>query len=244
MLAHLILEALAYAVGFRLYLRERKRAGDFLDDSARWSLIVAVVLGAALGSKLLHHLASPARVAAHWGEPDFLPFLLGGKTIVGALLGGWIAVEGTKRALGIRRSTGDLYALPLAIGIAVGRVGCLLAALEDGTHGVATSLPLAIDFGDGIARHPVRLYEILGLALIALVLARRPAFLAAEGARFRFFLAAYLALRISLDFLKPAERALGLSGIQWAALLGLAWLAGGALVRTTAPAHAPGEVPS
>ena len=130
----------------------------------------------------------------HWGEPDFLLFLLGGKTIVGALLGGWIAVECTKRALGIRRSTGDLYVLPLVVGIALGRVGCFLAGLEDGTHGLATSLPFGLEFGDGVARHPVRLYEILGLGLIALVLVRRPAFLRAEGARFRFFLAAYLAL--------------------------------------------------
>jgi len=41
--------------------------------------------------------------------------LLGGKTIVGGLIGGLIGVELVKLAMGIRRSTGDLYAPALAV---------------------------------------------------------------------------------------------------------------------------------
>lgn len=85
----------------------------------------------------------------------------GGKTIVGGLLGSWFAVELGKKLEGITTRTGDLFAIPLCIGIAVGRVGCLLAGLADDTYGKPTSLLWAVDFGDGIARHPTQAYEIL-----------------------------------------------------------------------------------
>ncbi len=64
----------------------------------------------------------------HWRE---VPYLLSGKTIIGALLGGTLAVELARRHLGIRRRTGDLFALPITIGIAIGRIGCFLAGKQD-----------------------------------------------------------------------------------------------------------------
>jgi prolipoprotein diacylglyceryltransferase len=90
-------------------------------------------------------------------------YLIGGKTIVGALAGGLISVELTKRYIGIRTSTGDLYAIPLALGIAIGRIGCFLTGLSDNTYGTSTNLPWAVNFGDGIPRHPTQLYEIIFL---------------------------------------------------------------------------------
>jgi prolipoprotein diacylglyceryltransferase len=90
---------------------------------------------------------------------------MGGKTIVGALISGLIAVELMKRYIGVRQSTGDLYAIPLALGIAIGRIGCFLTGLSDNTYGTPTTLPWAINFGDGIPRHPTQLYEIIFLLL-------------------------------------------------------------------------------
>lgn len=58
----------------------------------------------------------------------------------------------SSRWLGIRTSTGDLLALPLAVGITIGRIGCFLTGLSDGTFGRPSSLPWAVDFSDGI-RH-------------------------------------------------------------------------------------------
>ena len=101
---------------------------------------------------------------------------MAGKTIVGALIGGLITVEWAKRRLGIAHRTGDLFALPLCLGIAIGRVGCFLTGLEDHTVGVRTTLPWGIDFGDG-PRHPTQLYEILFVILLGLGIlwyARRP----------------------------------------------------------------------
>src|SRR5438034_1639555 len=84
-LPHFIFESLAYATGFALYYRERRRAGDFLSDPERTSIIVAAVLGAAIGSKLLAWFEDPAELARRWADWQFL---LGGKTVVGGMLGG------------------------------------------------------------------------------------------------------------------------------------------------------------
>lgn len=221
--AHLFFETAAYATGWAVYRHTRRRRGDGIDDDRRWVLIAAAVLGAALGSKVLHHLSAPELLARRWRDPLFL---LGGKTIVGGLLGGLVAVETTKKVLGIGRSTGDLYALALCVGLAVGRIGCFLAGLDDGTHGVATALPWGVDLGDGIPRHPVALYEIGFLCVLAPFLARRSGRFG-DGSRFRELMVAYLAFRFLVDFLKPYETILGLGGIQWACLAGLGAYAAG-----------------
>lgn len=213
---HWVFDALAYLAGFQLYLWQRRRFGDVVDSHARWWVVAAAIGGAAVGSKLLFWLEDPAETLAHWRDPLFL---LGGKTVVGALVGGLIAVELTKRAIGVTARTGDLFAVPLAIGIAIGRVGCFLSGLPDRTYGTPSSLPWAVDFGDGIPRHPTQLYETIALvALAAWIahLARRPH---REGDLFRVFMVGYMAMRLVLDAIKPEVRlALGLSAIQWTAL--------------------------
>lgn len=214
---HLVFEALAYALGFLVYRRLRWLRGDVVDEERRWSLLVAVVFGAAIGSKLLHQLVDPGAFVAGLGDPLEL---LGGKTIVGALLGGWLAVELVKPRLGIERATGDLYALPLCVGIAVGRVGCFLTGLEDSTHGRATQLAWGLDFGDGVARHPVRLLEIAFVSGLGVWLLLRPP--QREGAVFLTFLFAYFGFRFAIDFLKDTPRFGGLGTLQWASLAGAA----------------------
>jgi prolipoprotein diacylglyceryltransferase len=218
---HFVFESLAYLAAFRLYLWQRK-SGDFLDTATRWTIVVAAIAGAAVGSKALAWLEDPARTLAHWSD---LPYLLGGKTVVGAILGGTIAVEWTKQRLGVTRRTGDLFAIPLAVGIAIGRVGCFLAGLRDETYGVATSLPWGIDLGDGVKRHPVQLYEIVAMLLLAVGLRRvlPPRF--EEGDRFRALLLAYFGWRVAIDFLKPGVRFAGLTVLQWCSLAALVWYA-------------------
>jgi len=130
-------------------------------------VLAAAIAGAALGSKVLFWLENPQLTRQN---PSNLAYLMGGKTIVGALVFGLIAVELMKRYIGLRQSTGDLYAIPLALGIAIGRIGCFLTGLSDNTYGTPSTLPWAINFGDGIPRHPTQLYEIVVLlALIPLL---------------------------------------------------------------------------
>ena len=125
---HSLFEALAYATAFRVYLWLRSREGDSLDDISRWWVIAAAAMGAAIGSKALYWLENPPMTLQMFGNFDFL---LGGKTIVGGLIGGLFAVEWAKRRLGITTRTGDLFALPLCVGIPIGRIGCFLTGIED-----------------------------------------------------------------------------------------------------------------
>lgn len=235
---HFFLESLAYCVGFAIYSRQRRRSGDVLASPDRSSIIVAAIAGAALGSKLLGWLENPADLLQHWRDPLWL---LGGKTIVGGLLGGTAAVEWTKARLGIRQRTGDLFAIPICTGIAVGRIGCFLAGLSDRTYGNPTGLPWGVDFGDGVRRHPTQLYEVgfcVALALLLRWLANRPH---AEGDLFRVFLFSYMAWRLVIDFLKPEPRLAGLTAIQWCCAGAVLWYARdiAALMsqRRTAAAH-------
>jgi prolipoprotein diacylglyceryltransferase len=144
----------------------------------RWATLSCAAAGAALGARLLAWLANPEATY------DLPGVLLGGKTIVGGLIGGLIGVELVKWSMGIRRSTGDLYAPALAVAIAIGRVGCLLTGIADDTSGRPTSLPWGMDLGDGVSRHPTQLYEIVVLAAMVVPLwrlARRTMAIAAQA---------------------------------------------------------------
>jgi phosphatidylglycerol:prolipoprotein diacylglycerol transferase len=219
---HLVFEDLAYVAGIALFLWLRSRIEDPISDSSRWSVTAAAIVGAAVGSKILFWFEDPRLAIVHWHDPLYL---LSGKTLVGALIGGLLAVEAMKSLIGERHSTGDLLAPPLALGIAIGRVGCFLTGLTDNTYGIATSLPWGIDFGDGISRHPTQLYEsIFSLCLFAFLLRMlvRPH---RAGDVFRVFMVSYFTWRLAVDFLKPEVRFAGLSSIQWACVAMLVYYA-------------------
>jgi prolipoprotein diacylglyceryltransferase len=226
---HVLFDLLAYAVGFAAYLLLRGKDKDFLSTPLRLVILAAATTGAAIGAKLLFVLEDPSLTLQHLHDPVYL---LGGKTIVGALAGGLIAVELTKRYVGIDRSTGDLFAIPLALGIAIGRIGCFLTGLTDNTYGVSTSLPWGVDFGDGVRRHPTQVYEAIFLFVLTLMLRwiMRQINLGAQflpGDAFQVFMVAYMGFRLLSDFIKPYPQvALGLGAMQWVCLLILLYYAG------------------
>ena len=133
------------------------------------------------------------------------------RSIEGALAGGIVAIEVLKASAGVRGSTGLRFVAPLAAAIAVGRIGCFLAGLDDMTYGTPTSLPWGVDFGDGVPRHPVQLYESAAMAvfLVAFVGAgwRENAIVPRVG--FYLFVAFYAAQRFLWEFLKPYGTVLG-----------------------------------
>jgi phosphatidylglycerol:prolipoprotein diacylglycerol transferase len=93
---HVLFEALGYAVGFAAYSRARARSADVVNDQQRWSVIGAAFLGALVGSRLLEFLEQAP--AAHLAISQlFVPS--GGKTIVGGLLGGWLALRLPRNSL-------------------------------------------------------------------------------------------------------------------------------------------------
>ncbi|WHX47056.1 prolipoprotein diacylglyceryl transferase [Paenibacillus woosongensis] len=224
---HFLFESLAYFIGFRIYVWRRKKS-DISTVNMFW-LIVGAALGASLGSKLLFWLENPAwllSISEHWRE------LFGGKTIVGGLLGGLIGVELTKKLVGITRSTGDEFAFPLIIAMAIGRIGCFLTGLDDHTHGTPTTWITGFDYGDGVLRHPTQLYEIGFLLILAFALfgakktsaARRQEL--PNGLIYIWFMFGYLTFRFAIDFIKPTPHPyFGLNNIQLACVLGMMYFA-------------------
>jgi prolipoprotein diacylglyceryltransferase len=189
-----ILASLAAAFVFRYGQRTAKMERPLHSDTGYWlAMLNGVILGAVFFGSL------------NLSWEGILRF---GHSIAGALAGGIVAVEIYKLARGERRSTGAVFVLPLMAGIAIGRVGCFFAGLKDETYGLPASLPWGVDLGDGIARHPVQLYEslamVLGGALIYRLRRHDETRFNREG--FYVFILFYATQRFAWEFLKPYPR--------------------------------------
>jgi prolipoprotein diacylglyceryltransferase len=146
-----------------------------------------------------------------------------GRSILGALAGAIAAIETYKRLKGVKGSTGIIFVPAFATSVMVGRLGCYFSGIDDYTHGIPATVPWAQDFGDGILRHPVQLYESGAMALFLI------ATLIALKARSRFFMANgfyllaiwYGAQRFLWEFLKPYAPIFGPFNIFHALCAGL-----------------------
>ncbi|MBM3648381.1 MAG: prolipoprotein diacylglyceryl transferase [Alphaproteobacteria bacterium] len=146
-----------------------------------------------------------------------------GFSMVGGIAGAITAVEIFKRITGVTGSTGIVFAAPFAATVAVGRLGCFFSGLDDFTYGTPTGLPWAVDFGDGIARHPVQLYESLAMLAMLLVLIQRlrarDPFWLANG--FYLTVGWYGLQRFVWEFIKPYATLLGPFNLFHVVCLGL-----------------------
>jgi hypothetical protein len=195
---HLVFDLLAWiagaAFGWSLY---RWRLRGLAERTARAvgpGYIVCLVVGGGVGAWLsgsLNTLMQSTPSLSH--------------SVVGALAGAVVGVEIYKLARGVRGSTGGVFTGPFALGIVIGRLGCLFEGLGDRTYGVATTLPWGIDLGDGVSRHPVQLYEsgaMLGFLVVYLSgLARRAPW--ALERSFYVLCIWYGVQRFAWEFLKP-----------------------------------------
>jgi phosphatidylglycerol---prolipoprotein diacylglyceryl transferase len=201
-------------VGGRLYLQAGGTSWRKLGATRNFAVVFGCIIGAAIGNKAVHWIQR----ADQWYVLREAPWLmLQGQSIVGGLLGGLMGVEIAKYWVGVRESTGDRFVAPILVGLIIGRMGCLLAGLQDDTYGIPTDLPWGIDFGDGVRRHPTQLYDMLFAATTLSTLRHfRPALQAQPGLAFKLLLAGYLLWRLIIDGLKPVPYAFvgGLSGIQ------------------------------
>lgn len=179
-------------------------------------VLLAALLGGILGSKLPYL----PRNFELWRQGVRNPeVVFAGRTILGGLLGGTFAVMATRRALGIRDRRGDTLVPAIALGMALGRVGCLLRGC---CAGRPTTLPWGVDFGDGVRRHPTQIYEALfALAWFAYAW-RRPK--GNRGTLFDAFLASYFVYRFFAEFIRTeAAMALGLTAFQLVCVPGALW---------------------
>ena len=207
---HLIIEYLAFFVAYRYYVYLRKKRTDVIPTSNRLSIILGAAIGALVGSRVVGFLENPVLSAS-------LLSIYNTKTIMGGLFGGLLGVEITKRIIGEPHSSGDLFTLPIIVGIFIGRIGCFLSGTNEFTYGIVTSLPTGMDLGDGVLRHPLALYELLYLIILYTIFRRwydRRSL--PDGLLFKLFMLSYFGFRFFVEFIKPnVFLPLGLSSIQW-----------------------------
>lgn len=175
-------------------------------------IAVAAAIGGILGSKLPIWIANYRQIFA---DPIRFDLLLSGRTIVGGIIGGAVAVYLTKRKLNIKERLGNYLVPSLCLGIFFGRIGCFMAGC---CYGVATSLPWGVDFGDGILRNPTQLYEA-ALVLALFVYSQMMKDKYEPGELFRWFMIVYFAWRFLVEFIRVSPvAALGLSYYQIASV--------------------------
>ena len=216
---HLVLTALALLISFAIYQRTRRRL-ELTGDQKRF-LSFAALAGAFIGAKLPFALVGDVNALFSWNH-----WLSDGKTVLGGILGGYLSVEWMKMRLGIRQSTGDAFAIPIAAGLSIGRLGCFFGGC---CFGAPTELPWGVLFPTApdcgvLHRHPTQIYETLfhAAAVCILIVCQSRGWL--PGMRLQLYLLAYLTYRFLTEWIRPEPiYILGLTAYQ-VACIGLAGL--------------------
>jgi prolipoprotein diacylglyceryltransferase len=223
LLTHDAFTIAALAVGLLIYYRELRRRA-WLDGTIVWISLVAII-GAGVGARLITSWEHLEYYSALDGVPLTVAIEHSGKSLVGALAGGYLAIVVAKRAFGYRRSTGDAYVLAIPVATAIGRIGCFLSELPLGTPtslpwGVSVSPEAAAAFarcqGCDVPMHPSMLYEVLFNVIAAIVILRYRDRVPVPGDALRLYLLAAGIFRFLVEFVRGNEpQALGLTGPQW-----------------------------
>jgi phosphatidylglycerol:prolipoprotein diacylglycerol transferase len=175
----------------------------------RTALALSAFIGGAFGAKLPFLFGVSA-------EGWLTLWFRDGKTITTGLLGAYLGVELAKYALDVRVKTGDTFALPLALALAVGRWGCFCTGC---CYGRPTSLPWAVDFGNGPC-HPTQAYESLFHLLMAGVLIYLMRHRLVRTHQLQVYLIAYGVYRFLTEYIRPEPAGwLGLTFYQCVSLV-------------------------
>jgi len=156
-----------FVAAFFVIRSDLRRRG--VDSDLAYDMILYAYVGGWVGARLF-------LIPTAWDifTADPIGFLLSGSGwvwyggIVGGLVGIWWLARQQQMSL---LYLADVSAPALAIGLAIGRIGCQLAG--DGDYGVATDLPWAMSYPNGVVPttervHPAPLYEMLAcLAIFA-----------------------------------------------------------------------------
>lgn len=170
-----VLMALGFYVAAEISAAEFARRGG--DREAMWNFLVWVFLAGLVGSKLLSVASDPA---AFFTDPVHQVLSGSGFVWYGGLIGGVLAALLLSRSYKIRfLLVAECTAMGLAIGQAIGRIGCHVSG--DGDWGIESTLPWAVayenaiigwDYPPGVTVHPTPLYEAAAYTLVFVVLFR------------------------------------------------------------------------
>ncbi|CAA9514724.1 MAG: Prolipoprotein diacylglyceryl transferase [uncultured Solirubrobacteraceae bacterium] len=218
---------LAFVVSGAIVARRLKELGKPVDWA--YEIVFAALIGGLVGARLYWVLGNLDEV-----RDDVIANVFGGSGLVwfGGALGGAAGVLLWAHRKGMFNLTLlDICSPALALGYAVGRVGCQVSG--DGDYGTATDLPWGMAFPDGVVPtndvvHPAPIYETLTMCLVGWWLWRmRETF--RPGVLFGLYLVLAGAERLLVEFVRRNEPVLaGLTEAQLLSIVmmiaGLAWL--------------------
>lgn len=243
-----LMVAVAFVAAGALMHRDFARKGE--PAELAWAMVTFGLVGGMVGARLHLAIEHPAAFAA---RP--VTFLLQGSGFVwyGGLAGGLLATLWPIWRWDVRwASAADSAAPALALGLAIGRIGCHLAG--DGDWGTPSTVPWAVAYTNGTAPwphpagvrvHPAALYEGLALVVLFLVLWRIRPRVRPVGGIFAIYLAAAGGVRFVVEMVRTNRPvALGLTEAQWISLAvaagAAAWLAANRpWLRAGDPARSP-----
>lgn len=177
------------------------------NDSLIPIIYLAALTCAFVGAKLVYLFSEGWLIPE---QENRLLHWLTGKSVTGALLGGFIGVEGAKKVLGYQKATGDGFAAVLPLTLIVGRLGCL-------HHGCCQGIPCELGSLNRWPSVPVEIAFNL-LAFLIFFNFRRFRFL--PNQHFHLYLISYGLFRFAHEFLRATPKPfLALSGYQIVALL-------------------------
>ncbi|OHT88530.1 prolipoprotein diacylglyceryl transferase [Mycobacteroides saopaulense] len=221
---HGLFVGLGVLVAAIVFACEARRRGAPAEQSL--IAVAGALVGGAIGMRLsgwIEHL-NPAL------NPSLTEaWMFGSRSIIGGLLGAYAGVLVAKRLIGYHAKTGDLFAPAVALGMAVGRIGCHLTEAP----GRPTSLPWGIHAPAsrpdcpgclaGVAMHPSFLYEIaFQLAAFAVLWWWLRPRVTRPGELFVLYVSAYAVFRFLVEFTRANETVwLNLTRPQWVLLLGM-----------------------
>jgi phosphatidylglycerol:prolipoprotein diacylglycerol transferase len=201
---------LGTAAAVAMFVAEGCRRGR-LDDR-----LFTVLVGSLLCGALAAKLSTAWRYVAAAPDPSLLGVLVsGGKSVLSGLAGAYFGALLTKRLIGYRESTGDVFAPAVALGIGLGRIGCLLTE----TPGTPTGLPWGVVVDaeraaripgfpaawTGVPLHPSFAYEITFHLTLFAVLLRLRSREDLRGELLKLFLLSYAAFRFLVEFVRGNE---------------------------------------
>ncbi len=223
---------ICFALGFlasgALVARRLRELGKPVDWA--YEIVFAALIGGLVGSRIDYIVQNYGSVS-----DDLVGALFSGSGLVwfGGVVGGAIGVSiWAYRRSFVELRMLDVNAPALALGYAIGRVGCQLSG--DGDYGVATALPWGMAYPEGTVAtseqvHPTPVFETVAMGLVALLLWQlrdrlRP------GALFGLYLVLAGVERLLIELIRRTDPVL--AGLTPAQLFSVAMIAGGALLLT------------
>jgi phosphatidylglycerol---prolipoprotein diacylglyceryl transferase len=215
-----LLLALAFIAGIWVTSRNARKQG--LDSDSIWNLGLIVIFSALVGAKALLFFSD----YSYYSQNPRELFSLSTLRSTGVYYGG-LALAISASFLYVRKANlpgwtvADLAAPGLALGQAIGRLGCLSAGC---CFGKPTSLPWGITFTNQYSYenvgvplhtplHPTQIYESIGTLLLFVYLTWRLGRKRFAGQVILEFLALYSVLRFIVEFFRDDERGFIVEGI-------------------------------